>query len=71
MENFISLSEIEQMTLKGGYIPHPVAPYGHEVPKIGYLTQAPYGVIPEYVPMVPYGVVEPPYGVNPPDFEQR
>jgi hypothetical protein len=50
MEDFISVSEIEMMHAKGGFVDE----------KNMYEVTVPYGVI-----YPPYGVM-PPYGVNPP-----
>ncbi len=58
MEDFITVSEIEMQSAKGGLVYDPVAPYGVTNPW-DYHVVAPYGVEPPYV-------VLPPYGVNPP-----
>jgi len=67
MEEFISVSEIEMMRARGGFVDVKnmyivVAPYGVN-PHLDYVPQPPYGVEPPYIfkPQPPYGVVHPPF----------
>lgn len=47
MEDFITISEIEMETVKGGLIYENVAPYGIERPRLTYyVVEAPYGLNP-------------------------
>lgn len=45
MEDFVTLSEIEQMTITGGDVYQPQVPYG-DTPPWNYDPVAPYGLIP-------------------------
>jgi hypothetical protein len=59
MEDFISVSEIEMMCARGGFVDEKntyelTVPYGVIQP------QPPYGIDPPYVVLPPYGV-DPPY----------
>jgi hypothetical protein len=62
MEDFISVSEIEMIRAKGGFVETQyqlVAPYGVTDPTLKRVVEPPYGMTNPYVVVAPYGVNPP------------